>query len=413
MRPNRTVRPNRRQALMLAAGFALPLAACSAPAPAPTTAPATAASPAPSKPAADSKAAPAQTTGEAIKIAIPVNVTGFLAAVGQPVRDGALLAIEDLNAKGGVGGRKLEGLVEDTANTNDTGSNAVRKLLSEKPLAIVGLPFSNQAVAATAAIKEAQVTAIVLGTNPSIGPNGKPWIWQIETNNEIAVSAGTDFLLKNLGKKQLAVLTSNDENGKSAAAAAIKTLERAGLKPVTQEEYAVGDKDTSGQLLKIRSTNADGIMHWGDQAGMAIVIRQAKQLGVTLPMVSATLTADTLKVLTDDELDGQYLAYRSLTWISTDPQTKAFQDAYKKKYNKDSDEYAGNGYDAVMLIAQAVEKGAKTSEDIHKYLATVKDYKGVTETHFADANNQLSHSMEIARFKGRTPEVAARVTVQA
>lgn len=396
-------------ARLLAASLLLAVACSPAPAASPRSAapasPATSTSQA-TKPAAASPAASSQ----AIRIGVPVNVTGPQALLGIPIRDGIQMAADEINEKGGIGGRKIDLLIEDAGATNDSASSAVRKLLSEKPLAMIGLPLSNHVIASLPSLKEAQIPTIVMGTNPTIGPTGKPWVYQILVNNDIGVRAAATYVVERLGKTKVAIIHSNDENGTSADKAVLAVLQAHGLKPAADESFELSDKDVTAQLLKIKSSGADSVVAWADQAGNALIIRQAKQLGLDIPKMNSTLVAATLNLLTADELDGNYSAYKALPNLDTDPLVRAWAENYKKRYNRDADEYAAVGYDAMKIVAQAIEKGNTTSDAITKYLSTLKDYQGVCCPHTADANDQLSHHMVIARYKGKTPEVIEKVS---
>lgn len=398
---------------------AISLGACSAPAASPTAAPAakptTAASgaaPAATQPAAAaSSAAPAKAANAApITIGVVAPTTGNFALLGVPVRDGILLAIEDINAKGGIAGAKIESFVEDTGNSNTTATSAVQAALSKKPLAILGLPLSTQDFAAMQQFKEGRVPVFVSGTNRDLTRQGIPWVFNMYTNDDVSVDAAVRYAITTLKKTKIAVVHGNDEYGTGAAKAMAALATQLNAKITVDESFSLTDKDMSGQLTKVKNSDADVLFIWSDQATMALVIRQARQLGITIPYMTAPLLPATVKLLTPQEMEGVSSQLGSMPTKSKDPAAVDWAKRFKAKFNNDADSYSAAAYDGMMMLAQAIEKGGRDTDGIVKAMLATTDYKGVYGTHTADKYGNLTQEGLIATFKNGEYEAVQSVS---
>ena len=155
----------------------------------------------------------------------------------------------------------------------------------------------------------------------------------------------------------------------------------------------------SGQISKAKNSDADVMFIWSDQATIALVIRQARQLGVTLPYVCPPIIPGTVKILDPQELEGVYSQQGSLPAKSTDPLSADFAKRFKEKFNMDADSYSAAAYDGMMMLAAAITKGGRDTDGIVKAMLETTDYKGVYGSHTADKYGNLTQEGLIAQFK--------------
>ncbi|MCC7106604.1 MAG: ABC transporter substrate-binding protein [Chloroflexi bacterium] len=337
--PAATARPAEAAKPTAAAQPAAPPAA--QPAASPVAQPAT-------SPAAQPAAKPAG-AGVSIKLGVVGPLTGDFAFGGQSQVNGARLAAEEVNARGGV---KVEILAEDDAAKCDQSVSVTNKLINQdNVLAILGAWNSTCSLAMLPVTTRAGVPQFTVGIAPAITQQGSPWVFRTGTPVPQLMGELVNYAVKDKGLKRIAILTGNDETAKAEATAVEASLKQLGLQPVAQEEWNRGDKDFSGQINRIRSQNPDALFMGSSFQEEALVANQLKQLGLKWQILGDTIPGNPKYLeLGGDAVEGTIFA---VSFIPTDPNPVVadFAKRYQSKYNQVADPWSSQLYDTVNLIA--------------------------------------------------------------
>ncbi len=332
-----------------------------------------------------------------IKFAFVAPLTTANALIGASMKTGAELAVADLNAAGGIKGRKVELLMEDNADTNEVAVNALNKALAEKPAALVFGSTSSQTMAMSPIVQKEKVPTLILGSSPSITNAGNPYFFAPRVTDEFAAIAAVRFTTQVLKKQKVAIFYAAEEFGTAVLPIIVKELKNQGLTAVDAEAGPSADKDYTPQLLKIKNSGADVLLAWVLPAPGLLLEQQMKQLQITIPVVANPVfsLSSVLKLAQPGQLAGTYALTDALPDQSTDPKVQAWTKKYMDKYKDPPDLFAALSYDSVMMLSQIITQVGTDSEAVRKGLASLKDYKGVGNSYTADEKGRLAKQMVI------------------
>ncbi len=334
-----------------------------------------------------------------IKIGLVNETTGPNAEAGSYTVNGTRLAVEEVNARGGIMGRPIELKVEDNQSTNPGTVLAYSKLIGEGGLtAIVGPIRSTQIQAASPTIQKGGVPALVGGTDPSLTKVNNPWIFRMRPNDSYSSRVIADFGVNSLKLKKWAIVHSTDAFGSGGMKALTAALEAAGVQPVLVQGYTNNSQDFTPIVLAIKKSGADILAtYMTNSPDVGIFAKQLRQLGVGVPWVgSPSIVTDTAMKLAGPALYGTY-AVADFTPGSS-AEAKSFAEKYKAKYKLDADVYSSWAYDAINLLKQAIESAKSTDPDkVRAALLGVCGWKGVEGTYCFDKNGDGLHGYNVVR----------------
>lgn len=310
-----------------------------------------------------------------VRIGIAAPLSGAAAVYGQDLRRGADLAAEEINAKGGIlNGRKIELVYEDEKGSPQGGVAAVQKLMSvDKVNAITG-GTNSSVVLAESSVTRNRILQVNAGAQAdAITDQGSPWLFQINNTVSGNSEAFNNYLVNTMKPKKVAYMGENTEFNKTVLELLKKSLEKAGIELVNVSTYDADTTDFTSIITKIKSLNPD-LLYVADAypARSAQLWKQVRQLGgFPMEVMSpGVVTANTL-IPAKGAMDGVITGEIFMVPAPTE-ESKAFIDAYAKKYNTDP----GKGnlviYEAVQLIAAAMDK-AGTATDYAKISQTIRD----------------------------------------
>ncbi len=343
-------------------------AACAAPAASPTSAP-----PAPTKPAAPAAAAqPTASTAAAsgaltgtAKLGYVLSMTGAGAVYGATQKNGAQLAMDEINASGQLGQAKLEGVFEDDASDKAQGINAFQKLINQdKVLGIVGPTLSNTAQAADPLAQQAGVPVLgVSNTAGGITELGN-YIYRDSLTEAQVIPQTVKAVKDKAGIKTAALMYGNDDAFTTAGYDVFKqALQDAGIQITSEQTFAKGDKDFSPQLTVIKGTNPDALFVSALADEAANIVSQARRVGMDkTPIVGGNgFNSPALMKNAGDAAEGVIVgaAWNS---ASSNPLSQKFMTNYKAKYQSDPDQFAAQAYTGVYILADALKKGGSVSD---------------------------------------------------
>jgi len=350
------------------------------------------------KPAGDSSAG-----ADTIKVGEFASLTGSEASFGQSSHNGTQLAVEELNANGGVLGKKIQLLTEDNQSQAGQSATVVRKLISsDGVVAILGEVASSRSLEAAPICQQNKIPMISpSSTNPKVTQVGD-FIFRV------------CFLDSFQGGKVLAGFAGDTLKAKSVAVLKdVKSDYSVGLAKFFQEGFAAkggniiavqnysgGDKDFNAQLTAIKAANPDAIFVPGYYTEVGLIALQAKQLGITAPLFGGDgWESDVLASIGGAALEGDYFS----THFSPDdisPSARAFVKHFTEKFGSAPDSMAALGYDSAMILADAIKRAGTTDgAKVRDAIAATKDFHGVSGTISIDANRDASKSAVVVTIK--------------
>ncbi|MDK3159919.1 ABC transporter substrate-binding protein [Kamptonema cortianum] len=309
------------------------------------------------------------------------SMTGSTATFGQSTDRGIRMAAEAINARGGVlGGRKIVVITEDNQGKPDEAVNAALKLINQNRVsALLGEVASSRSLAVAPIAQQARVPMLTpSSTNPKVTEVGD-FIFRSCFIDPFQGSAMASFAVNDLGLKKFAVFTDikNDYSTGLAKFFKDKVVELGG-EIVADESYSEGDVDFRAQLTSIRSKNPDAIFIPGYYTEFGLIARQARALGITVPFLGGDgWDSDKTYEIGGDAINGGYYS-NHYSPEDQRPEVVAFIEEYRSRYGSTPDAMAVLGYDAMLMMADAIERaGSADRQSIRDALAATKDFKGV------------------------------------
>ena len=326
------------------------------------------------------------------------EVTGPQAEAGLLTAQGVKLAIEEINAAGGILGRQVELRIEDNQSTNPTTVLAYSKLLESGVVAVIGPLRSTQVQAASPTIAKGKVPAMIGGSDPSLTRVNNPWIFRVRPNDLYSSRVMAEFGVKELKKKKWAVIHSTDSFGTGGKNALVEALKAQGIEPVMIGGYTNNSQDFTPLALQAKSSGAEIIgSYMTNSPDVGIFARQLRQLGVNADWIGSTsLVTDTAMKLAGESLWGVYSVADFA--IDANEESRGYAKRYRAKYNADPDLYSAWAYGGVYLLKHAIEIAKSTEpEAIRAALLATKGLKGVEGTYNFDPNGDGVHGYNVVR----------------
>ncbi len=351
---------------------------------------------------ADVATCPAQ-----IPFGLTTALTGNLALLATQARNGVEFAVDEINATGGVAGKKIILTTEDTGASSTDALNAMNRIIEGKPLVIFGSMISPHVFAQTEVVSKSETPFLVGATNAKVTSQGSKWLFRTHVHDGQLADLIPEYLIKSLGKSKPGIIAVADDYGLGASKGIQATLAKLGVSPVAVTSYAPSDKDMSAQLLEITDKGADSIILFGRPADAALVMKQMGDLGVKLTTIgnSSIVAQTTLNNLSAAEADGGYAIGGMIPQTSADPKILDWAKRVQEKYKVPADNFAVSYYDTVYLVKSIIEKVGCDKSAIRDALAATKDWKGMLITYQADKLGDLAHTLGIYRNKGKAPEL--------
>jgi branched-chain amino acid transport system substrate-binding protein len=340
--------------------------------------------------------------GDTIKVGEYASLTGSEATFGQSSHKGTALAVDDLNAAGGVLGKKIQLLTEDDQSQAGQPATVVRKLISsDDVVAVLGEVASSKSLEAAPICQQSRIPMISpASTNPKVTEAGD-YIFRVCFIDPFQGTVMANFARKTLKLQNAAVLTDVKSDYSLGLAKFFKAGFTAdGGKIVAEQNYSAGDKDFNAQLTAIKAANPDGIFLPGYYTEVGLIALQARQLGITCPIFGGDgWESSSLVPIGGKALEGCYFSTH-YSPESTAPAVQNFVKEYQAKHNETPDAMAALGYDSAMILADAMKRAGSTAPaKVRDALAATKDFHGVTGDITMDADRNASKPAVILEIK--------------
>ena len=302
-----------------------------------------------------------------IKLGLSGPFTGGSASMGVSMRDGVRLAVEEINAKGGVLGRPIQLVERDDEAKNDVGVQVAQELINkEQVVATMGYINTGVALASQRFYQEAEIPVINnVATGTAITQQFKPdnYIFRMSANDVIQSGMIVEEAITKRGFKRPAILADSTNYGQLGREDLERALAAKGIKPVAEEKFNIGDTDMTSQLLRAKANDADVILTYAIGPELAQIANGMGKLGWKLPMIGSwTLSMSTFIDNAGANGEGAVMP-QTFIQSPTTPKRRAFIDAYQAHYKVDripSPISAAQGYDGTYLLAAAIQQAGST-----------------------------------------------------
>ena len=351
-----------------------------------------------------------------INIGANFEITGNVANYGGMALDGLKLAIKQANEAGGINGKKINLIVADNKSEASEAANAATKLIStDKVKVLVGPATTSNVLATTQIATDNKIPLIApTGTSPKITvENGqvKPFIFRSCFIDPLQGDVMATFASKTLNAKTAAVfIDSSSDYSKSLGQVFKEKFEAAGGKVLIEEAFLQKDQDFKSTLTKIKAANADVIFVPAYYEEVGKIVKQARELGITVPMLGTDGWDDAKLVVIAGaaSLDNTFF---STHYSAQDKEVQGFVEAFKAEYNKDANVFAALGYDAGKMLIDAIKRaGSDDPEKIRKTLEETKDLQVATGTITIDKNHDPIKSAVILEMKNGEKILKEKIT---
>lgn len=309
------------------------------------------------------------------------SMTGQQGTFGTSTHQGIQLAVDEINAAGGVNGRKIKILLEDDQSKQEEAANAVTKLISQNNVvAVLGEVASSASIAAAPICQSNKIPMITpSSTNEAVTKTGD-YIFRMCFIDNYQGPVMANFALKDLKAKRGAILTDVKNDYSTGLTSVIKqTFNSGGGKIVAEQSYSNGDADFRPQLTSIKAKNPDVIFVPGYYGDAGQIASQARDLGITIPLVGGDgWESPKLLEIGGKALDGCYYANHYFSG-DPDPKVQDYNRKYLERWKVNPDALSALGYDSAYVLADAIKRAGTTEgPKLRDAIASTKDFAGVT-----------------------------------
>jgi len=317
---------------------------------------------------------------ETIKIGFFAPLTGPVAADGASSRQSVELAVKEINDRGGIAGKRIELIVYDDRFDPKEAVSIAQKLIGlDKVVAVVSGSYSGPTRAVAPIYQEAKIPMVVsYAVHPDITKAGE-YIFRQSFIGTVQGAAGGETAAKLMNAKTTSILTMDNDFGRTLAGAFKNQAEKRGVKILSIDNFPMGEKEFSPLLTKIKGLNPDVIYNTGYPSEGSLIVKQAKALGIKSKILATEGIDSTAQFfgIAGDAAEGVVIT-TNLNRDDKRPVVQNFIKNYKARFGLAPDMVGASSYDALHVLAYAVQVGGTKPDAIREALAKTKDFDGAT-----------------------------------
>lgn len=353
-----------------------------------------------------------QRSGSAILVGEYGSLTGSEATFGQSTHNGIMLAVEEVNAAGGIGGRLIEVKTYDTqGKTQEAGTAVTRLITDDKAVAVLGEVASSLSLAGGRVAQQYGVPMISpSSTNLRVTQIGD-MVFRVCFIDPFQGFVGAKFAYENLGARKVAVLYDQGQAYSKGLSDDFKSaFLQFGGAIATEQVYSGGDQDFNAQLTAIRGTSPDAIYLPGYYTDVGNIALQARKLGLTAPLIGGDgWDSSKLAEIAGEAIEGCYYS-NHYSHEEARPAVQAFVRKYQERYGQVPDGLAALGYDAAKLLFDAMGRAPSLKgADLAAAIAATTNFAGVTGTISIDENRNARKPAVMVQMRGGVPSYVATI----
>ncbi len=329
-----------------------------------------------------------------VKIANLVELSGTGATAGTMFKSGIELAAKDINASGGILGRKIEYQTMDTQTTPGVAKALAIKAIDDDVFAVFGPVFTGSVVVSAVETRRAEIPNFTAAAGAAVTAQGNPYMFRTGFSQAMSMPKVARYIAQGLKAKTVAVIYVNNDFGKPGRDAVTKALEPYGVKIVADISTDPGQVDMSGPVIRARQADADAIFVYLNEEESARALRELRKQGWTKPIVGdVTLISQKVIELAGDAANGA-VGHSEMTADAPVPSIKALRAKFEKEYGFTPDHNGIKGYIGLYMLKAATEKVGKfdrvaVAKAMHGMTITAKQEPGVLLDVTIDANGDI------------------------
>ncbi len=301
----------------------------------------------------------AATAQQTVNLPIVIELSGPGAVSGTNFRDGAVLAIDEINAKGGILGRKINAPQSDTQSNPGISRAQVQKAIDGDAYVILGPVFSGSVKVNMVVAQQAEVPQFTGAEAADITQAGNPYIFRTSFGQQASMPKIANYMRDGVKAKTVAMVWVNNDFGKGGHDSFVKEMASRGIQVVADVSTEQGQVDFAADVVKVKAANADAIFVYTNEEESARFLREARKQGVNKPLIGeTTLLGQKVIELAGDAANG-VRGHVGLTVDAPIPAVQQFRDKFQKRFNYLPDHNGIKGYTAVYAIKYATEKLGK------------------------------------------------------
>ncbi len=352
-----------------------------------------------------------------IRIGINYELSGGVATYGQSSVEGIEMAIEEINAAGGINGKKIKTVKYDTKSEPAEATTLATKLMTQDKVVAVMGPATSGSFKATIPVANKNKIPVASGSatadDVTVDANGvKEYAFRICFSDSFQGEIMATYALSNLSKTKAVIIMDSSSDYAKGLAASFKNIFTAGGGTIVAEEaYLDGDTDFNAVITSIKSKDFDVIFIPGYYEEVGLIIKQARAQGIDAPVLGADgFDSPELINLAGAEALNNVFFSNHYSSLDKDPLVIKFIEDFKAKYGKEPDAFNALGYDLAKFVADGISRAAKLDgESIKNSLETTKDFVGVTGSFSVDENHNPVKSIVVIGLKDGVQATSEKV----
>jgi branched-chain amino acid transport system substrate-binding protein len=348
---------------------------------------------------------------------IVIEVSGNGAVSGTNFRDGALMAIDEINAKGGILKRRINAPVTDTQSNAAISRAQVQKAIDGDPYVILGPVFSGSVKVNMQLAQAAEVPQIVGAEAAEITQMGNPYVFRTSFGQQMSMPKMAAFVANGMKAKTVAFLWVNNDYGKGGRDVFFQEMKARGIKIVADVSTESGQVDFAADIVKMKASNADVMFIYTNEEECARVLREARKQGVKQPIIGETNVISQKVIDLAGETAEGAKGHVGLTADAPIPAVQAFTQKFQKRYKYVPDHNGLKGYMGVYAVKYATEKLGKfdrkaLAKSLHGMTITPAQEPGILiETTWDDKGDvdRISFLVEVVKGRQKVVEILPKL----
>jgi branched-chain amino acid transport system substrate-binding protein len=347
---------------------------------------------------------------QTVNIANIVELSGAGATSGTNFKNGVELAVKEINAVGGILGRKIQSTTADTQTNPGIAKALTQKAVDQDVFAVFGPVFSGSIMVSMAETRRAEIPNFTGGEAASITMQGNPYVFRTSFTQATAMPKIARYITDQAKVKNLALIYVNNDFGKGGREMLMKALEKSNTKVVADISTDSGQVDFSAAVIKAKQSNADALFVYTNEEESARALRELRKQGWNKPIIGETvLTSQKVIELAGEAANGA-VAHVGLTVDAPLPAIRAFRAKFEKEYKYVSDHNGLKGYSGVYALKAAIEKVGKfdkklVAKAMHTLKVKAADQPGILMDVEFDANGDLDRESFMTEVRNGKQEI--------
>jgi branched-chain amino acid transport system substrate-binding protein len=349
-----------------------------------------------------------------------LELSGTGAVSGTNFRDGMILAVEEINAKGGFLGKKIEMPLLDTQSEAGIARSQVQKVLDNKPYVILGPVFSGSVLTSMVLAQQAEIPQLVGGEAATITQRNNPYVFRTSFGQQFSMPKIANYVRDGIKAKSVALIWVNNDFGKGGRDNFTKEMNSRNIKIVADVSTEAGQADFSADVVKVKPANADAVFVYLNEEESARFLREARKQGLNVPLIGeTTLLGQKVIDLAQGAANG-VKGHVGLTVDAPIPAVQQFAERFKKRFNYVCDHNGIKGYTGIYFIKAVTEKIGKFdskafAEAAHGITVSPKDEPNILMEATWDKNGDIDRESflgEVVDDKQKIVEVLPKLGVK-